>query len=224
MKISAVILDLDGTLINTEVTSKRSWEQAAEEFGFEFSAQLYQKIAGGTIRNARREIDQFTGSAIEIDRFMSRAREFYLATLARDGVELMDGTLELLAYLDKSNLKYAVATSTERRYVDFKLRLSGLLGKVDVAVTGDEVSRSKPAPDIYLRAVEVLGLSNETKSCVAVEDAALGVEAAWNAGMITIMVPGTVLPSPLTRAKTKVLSPTLHEVIWELDAMQQRAD
>ncbi len=224
MRIAAVILDLDGTLINTEAVSKRSWEQAAEEFGFEFSAQLYQKIAGGTIRNAHREINQFTGSAIEIDQFMSRAREFYLATLERDGVELMDGTLELLAYLDKSNLQYIVATSTERRYVDFKLRLSGLLGKVDVAVTGDEVGQSKPAPDIYLRAAEALGLRNETKSCVAVEDAALGIEAAWSAGMITIMVPGTVSPSPLTRAKTKVLASTLHEVIRELGTMQQCAD
>ena len=216
MRISAVILDLDGTLIDSESVSKQSWEQAAKDFGFEFSFSLYSKIAGGTIKSARKKIEHHTQGQVDMDLFMNHARDIYLETLETNGIEVMDGAIELLEFLDRSNIKSTVATSTERRYVDRKMVLSGLIGRIDVTVTGDEVENGKPAPDIFLKSSRIISVPAD--QCIVIEDAQAGIEGAYSAGMTPIMVPGTVSPSQQVRALAYAVVPTLHEVCSILEA------
>jgi beta-phosphoglucomutase-like phosphatase (HAD superfamily) len=98
----------------------------------------------------------------------------------------------------------AVATSSDADYAAFSLRSAGVAGRFDALVSGDQVARGKPAPDIYLEAARRLGC--DPVECVALEDSDVGVLAASAAGMVTLCIPDLKPPSEeAARAATRVL-------------------
>ena len=119
------------------------------------------------------------------------------------------GLGELLSLAADRHIPCAVATSSHRSYTDASLRLAGLERRFPVIVTGDEVARPKPAPDIYLEAARRLGV--EPSRSVALEDSDRGVLAAKAAGMIPVLVPDLKPPSPEAVAAAYRVVPTLHE-------------
>ena len=110
---------------------------------------------------------------------------------ARGEVPAMEGAAELIDAL-RGRAKLAVASNSLRSYVDGSV---ARFGDFDAVVAGDEVERPKPAPDVYLRVAEVLGL--EPGACVAVEDSPPGVESALAAGMRVVVLRGLVAVGPL---------------------------
>lgn len=97
------------------------------------------------------------------------------------------GLYELLDWLKSAGIKTAVASSSTRRAVLRNLESAGITDKFDIIVSGEMAARSKPAPDIYLKACELVGES--PKDCIALEDSRNGLWAAHNAGCRVIMVP-----------------------------------
>ena len=94
MSISAVVLDLDGVLIDTESIAFRAWQQAAEEFGFKISLEVYSRIIGRTVEAARAEILEIIPDKTAIDQYMKRSDVLYFDTMEREGIRLMPGVLE----------------------------------------------------------------------------------------------------------------------------------
>ena len=211
MKLSGVILDLDGVLIDTESISKRAWVQAAEEFGFIFSDLLYSKIAGRSVLSARREIEEETEGFIDLESYIERSTFLYNEEMNCNGVQMMIGVLELLEFLDQAKLSAAIATSTSRFQADRKLDRSGLQGKIKVIVTGDQIENGKPAPDLFLLAAQKI--STPPSQCVVIEDAEAGIIGAKSAGMIPIMVSSTIGPSTIAKNLSYAIVPSLHEVL-----------
>ena len=211
MKLSGVILDLDGVLIDTESISKRAWVKAAEEFGFIFSDLLYSKIAGRSVLSARREIEEETEGFIDLESYIERSTFLYNEEMNCNGVQMMIGVLELLEFLDQANLSAAIATSTSRFQADRKLNRSGLQGKIKVIVTGDQIENGKPAPDLFLLAAQKI--FTPPGQCVVIEDAEAGIIGAKSAGMIPIMVPSTIAPSTTVKELSHAIVPSLHEVL-----------
>jgi len=211
MRISALILDLDGTLIDTETVSKNAWEQAARELGFEFPQALYASIAGRSIASARRKIKSFIANSADFDRFMHIAHDIYINDMNTNGVRVNEGVHEIVDYAGQTALAAMIATSTARQYADMKMKLSGLEGHLHVAVAGDEVENGKPAPDLFLRAAAIASVRPE--QCIVIEDAEAGVEAAHAAGMIPIMVPSTIDPSDNVRQICHAVVPDLNEAL-----------
>jgi beta-phosphoglucomutase-like phosphatase (HAD superfamily) len=111
----------------------------------------------------------------------------------------------------------AIVTSSSRRNADAHLTLAGIRTRFETILTGDDVARGKPSPDLYLLAASRLGLKPEV--CVAVEDSNHGVTAAHAAGTITIMVPDMVPPTEASRTKCAAVLPDLNAV---LDMLRDR--
>lgn len=211
MKVSGVILDLDGILIDTESISKMAWLRAAREFGFEIPETLYERIVGYSVVDARKEISTFTDGRIDMDRYMERSEAIYNGEMQSNGVQVMPGVPELLQFLRQHKLKSAIATSTIQDHAEWKLNKAGLLGVIDDVITGDRVANGKPAPDIFLTAAVQIGV--EPGECVVVEDAHAGIIGAQAAGMIPIMVPSTAASTAATEELAYTVVQDLYDVI-----------
>ncbi len=211
MKLSALILDLDGTLIDTETLSKNAWEHAAGELGFEFSLELYASIAGRSISNARYQIKNAIEHTIDFELFMRIAHDFYINDMETNGIRVIEGAHALIDYAKQTGLAATIATSTDRKYADRKMHLSGLDRYIQAAVTGDEVKNGKPAPDLFLRAAEII--DSPADQCIVIEDSEAGINAAYAAGMTPVMVPSTIEPSDYVRQISYAVMPTLQDAL-----------
>ena len=211
MRISAVIIDLDGVLIDTESISRMAWMRAAREFGFEITDSFYEKIVGYSVLDARKEISVLTNGRIDMECYMDRSAAIYYGEMHSNGVRVMPGVTELLDYLRQHGLKSAIATSTIKEQAEWKLKKSGLLGAIDDVITGDRAANGKPAPDIFLIAAEQIGIN--PGECVVIEDAHAGIVGAKAAGMLPIMVPSIAGSTKASEELAYAVVPNLYGVI-----------
>ncbi|WP_378731241.1 HAD family hydrolase [Nocardia brasiliensis] len=187
-RLAAVLWDMDGTLLDSEKLWDVAVRELAREHGHEMTDELRHALIGASGPDALRLI--FTGLGIEsTPAALGAAGDF----LERRVTELMTGPIpwrpgakDALALVRAAGLASALVTNTKRSLTEFGL---DTLGRdfFDVSVCGDEVARGKPAPDVYQRAAELLGV--EPRDCVAVEDSPTGTRAAWAAGCAVIVIP-----------------------------------
>jgi HAD superfamily hydrolase (TIGR01509 family) len=180
--IGAVIFDVDGLMLDTEPLYKVAWQAAAAELGHRLNDRSYARLVGRPTADCEQELMRQFGPAFPLDRFRRRWPALWQAEVAAHGIQQKPGLLEFLTFLDAQWLPVAVATSSEADYATFSLRHAGLEGRFSVVVTGDEVPRGKPAPDIYLETARRLQVA--PGACVAVEDSEAGILAASRAGMV----------------------------------------
>ena len=190
----AVIFDMDGLMLDTERLAPAAWSEAARAVGVEFDMTLLPSMVGRSFRDCNALIVERHGEAYPTAELMRAWHVAYDAIVARDGIALKPGLVELLDWLEREDIDKAVATSTRRDRAQTKLAQTRLLHRFTVLVGGDEIARGKPAPDIFLLAAE--RLSRPPQDCVVLEDSEPGVRAALAAGMTPIMVPDLRPPSP----------------------------
>lgn len=180
----AVIFDLDGTLVDSEPLSRRAWDEALAPFGHRLSQADWTAIEGRSFAAARDHFAQF----LELPD-SERLWELYmprLEPLLRHDLETFTDGAEAVRELHAGRVRLALATTSRRERGTVALASSGLAGCFEVVVYGDDLARTKPAPDPYLRAAELLGLAPQL--CVAVEDSPVGVQSARAAGMRVLAV------------------------------------
>jgi beta-phosphoglucomutase-like phosphatase (HAD superfamily) len=203
MEIRAVVLDMDGLMLDTEPIYKASWQQAAAELGFDLDDEWYSRLTGRPNPDCERELVNRFGSGFPMSRFRARWQELWRSSVSDRGIPTKAGLLALLSFVEEHALRSAVATSSDGAYTEFSLSSAGLVGRFDAVVTGDQITRGKPAPDIYLEAAGRLGL--DPAECVALEDSDAGVLAASAAGMVTVCIPDLKPPSEAAvRAASRV--------------------
>jgi sugar-phosphatase len=185
----AMLLDMDGTLVDSGGCVERIWRTWALHHGLDGDAIM--RVAHG-----RQNHETVRAVAPHLDRpqeyaWMVRAEEG-----CRDGIVAVDGAPELLAALPPE--RWAVVTSAWRRLAAIRLTVAGL-PMPRVLISADDVRRSKPSPDGYLAAAAALGV--DARHCVVIEDAPAGVAAATAAGTtvigITINFEPDALPTSL---------------------------
>lgn len=178
---SAILFDLDGTLIDTGGLYERHWRTWAAARGIDpdpIVALHFGRAAAETIRLVAPDLDAVAEAAS------------YNVELARDpdssGVQVIDGASRLLTSLPAD--RWAIVTSATRIMVERWLPALGLpMPRVLVSV--DDIARGKPAPDPYLRAAELLG--HDPAHCLVVEDAPAGIAAGTAAGAVVLAVGST---------------------------------
>jgi len=190
-----VILDLDGTLINTE--------QLVDEVVGDVIAELarargrvldasvvhdaLERVRGmRPLEASRALIDELKLEDLDAESLLARTAPLLNARWSE--VELMPGALRLLEHLRERNVKFGLATSTPREYLKLKMAAhENILNMMSCVVTGCMVSKGKPDPEIFQLAARHLGA--DASDCVVIEDTPVGCEAARRAGMRTIAVP-----------------------------------
>ena len=191
--IKAVIFDKDGTLHDTEQVYHRAWRAAAEQMSVPNIMEFVAICTGTNFTRTAELWQEYYGDAYAFRPFWELRNAIYDQMIAEEGLPIKAGAYELLDYLKDNGYKIALATSTNATRVERHLVQSDMKTYFDAVVTGDTVPNGKPAPDIFLRAAERLGVS--PADCMGVEDSFNGVRAVKAAGMYTVMVPDMIQPT-----------------------------
>jgi HAD superfamily hydrolase (TIGR01509 family) len=210
-KINAILLDMDGTLLDTEKVYLDSTIATLGTLGYTDGVEaLCHSMIGipGPVCD-RMFLDHF-GADFPVEQFDLTYAD-HCAELLRLGLPMKPGVVALLDALDAVRLPKAIVTSSARSTADKHLGLAGIGHRFDAIVTRDDVHHCKPSPEPYLLAAKRLGVRPDT--CVAIEDSDPGVAAAHAAGAITLMVPDIVPPTDETRARCTTVLPDLYAAI-----------
>jgi HAD superfamily hydrolase (TIGR01509 family) len=193
---SAVIFDNDGLLLDTEEAWTRAELTLFARRGREFNMEHKRYLIGSSRATAAVKLEEILGLPGEGEALMDELIDLVMDE-ALAGVEPRPGALRLLGRLDDAGIPLAVASNSERAFLERTLASAGLLdgGPFQAIVCAEDVASPKPAPDIYLEACRLLG--SDPAHSVALEDSPTGAAAAAAAGMFVIGVPyfaGAALP------------------------------
>lgn len=192
MDVKAVVLDMDGLMLDTEPLYKVSWQDAANRLGFQISNELFLTLLGKNNSEAERIVGEALGHDFPMDEFRGLWPEIWRGLVLSDGIRPKEGLYEFLDFLDDRRIPFGVATSSDETDAHLSLKSVNIIERLTCIITGDKVENGKPAPDIYLEAAKTLAV--EPAFCIALEDSSSGAKAAISAGMTTIVIPDLVKP------------------------------
>jgi len=208
MNIRAVVFDMDGLILDTEPLYKNAWQLASTELGYEIDDTFYATLIGRPTSDCEELLLRQFGSGFPLGPFRLRWPELWQNEAAK-GIPTKAGLPEILAFLEHNDLSFAVATSSDAKHTGISLRRAGLEGRFGIVVTGDEVMRGKPAPDIYIEAARRLRI--EASQCIALEDSEAGIVAAHEAGMLTVLIPDLARPTDAAVEASSYILGSLYE-------------
>lgn len=187
-----VLFDLDGVLIDSHDQHRRSWFLLADELGKSLTDEQFKESFGMRNVSCIPEVFRWADreDAETIREIGDRKEEIYRELLANDGLDPLPGVRELIEGLSAAGIPISLGSSTSRKNIEVCFRATGLEPFFGEHYTGaEDVSRGKPAPDVFLEAARKIGVAPER--CLVIEDAHVGVEAARSGGMKALAVTTT---------------------------------
>ncbi|KAM3332576.1 hypothetical protein ACQJBY_028014 [Aegilops geniculata] len=185
-RVSAVIFDLDGTLLDTERATRDVLKEFLGTYGKVPDAAKEEKRLGQMHRESTTGIIADYGLPITVEEYSEAIYPLYIKRWQR--ASPLPGVNRLLKHLHKNGVPLALASNSIRRNIDHKiLKLGELKDCFSVVLGGDQVPHGKPCPDIFLEAAKRLGVN--PSSCLVIEDSLVGVQAAKASGAKVVAVP-----------------------------------
>lgn len=209
--IRALIFDMDGLLVDSEPLAARAMDEFLTLHGLARRDEVMVQLLGRRLPEAIAIVRDAYALTHPLDALIEQYGAMRLAAL-RGAVRLLPGAVEAIEFGRAAGLSIALATSGMRAHAAVSLAETGLRGMFDAEVTGDEVQRGKPAPDLFLLAAERIGV--DSAECVVFEDAPNGVIAAKAAGMRVAAVPATGHATAFPEAPDVVLGSLLEAPAW----------
>ncbi len=209
--ICGVCFDMDGVLLDTESLSFPMMRQAIAMQGETLTEAQWQTLLGVNLAHTCASLHTWYQGRVQAEQFFRDWVDVTFDYVHEHGIPKKTGADEILHLLRQQGIKIALCTSNQKQVVEEYLRLASWQDAFDAIVTGDQVKQGKPAPDIYLKGAEALGLSLDM--CMAVEDSVNGVKSAKAAGMLTVMIPD-MLPY------TDALAPYVDHALDSLMALE----
>jgi HAD superfamily hydrolase (TIGR01509 family) len=203
--LQAVLLDMDGTLVDTEDFWWDAESEAFAELGHVLKDEWRQVVVGGPMTRSAGFLIEATQADITVEELTGLLNAKFTERLRR-GVPLAPGARELLTELRAHGVPTALVSASHRSIVD-QMLLSLGAENFDVTIAGDELQRTKPHPDPYLTAARRLGA--DPARCAVVEDTVTGVASAEAAGCQVVAVPSV---SPIEAAEGRTIVKSLEEV------------
>lgn len=188
LSIKAVIFDLDGVIVTTDDCHYRAWKTMADDEGIYFDRKINERLRGVSrmasldiiLENAKKEYTDDEKSALA-----QKKNDIYV-TLIQQLTEndILPGVMENLKNLKENGIKIAIGSSSKNTPVI--LKRIGLDKYFDAISDGNNISKSKPDPEVFIKAADMLGI--DYCDCMIVEDADAGIEAGRAAGMKTVAI------------------------------------
>lgn len=213
MKIKAVVFDMDGVIFDSEKLYRKHWMITGAEYGIpeDTMRELCNLIAGSTKERNEKLMKSRFGENFDYMTFRGKTMSRMDQEILENGVELKPGVIELFDYLKDNGYLIGLATSTQRERAERNLTNAGILQYFDQIIYGGIVANGKPAPDIYLKACEDLGV--EPSEAMGIEDSINGVKSSSAAGLYTVMVVDLIDPTEEIRPLAHNIFDSLFEVI-----------
>lgn len=190
--IKAAIFDMDGLLIDSERIIMQACISAAQQVGITYTPAQYVELIGLAGPDSTRVMTAQLGGSAQFEQVMVGLDAAMAAQNHTFPLKL--GALELLQHYQANNIVCSVASSSSTHHIHQRLKQAGVAGYFSHFTSGQEVTRGKPNPDIYLLAIDRLGLNAD--QCIAFEDSEAGARAAIAAGLKVVVVPDLIQPSP----------------------------
>ncbi|MCL2451804.1 HAD family phosphatase [Candidatus Saccharibacteria bacterium] len=196
--IKAVIFDMDGLMFDTDRLTMLLWQKICDSTGHDFTEEFWASMQGFNSEAFKRAFIERFGTDFDYDNKRKMRREMEEDHIKTKGVPVKNGLHQLLEYLKSKQIKMAVATSRKADIALNWLKQANVEQYFDVKVFGDDVKRSKPAPDIFLKACEELSVKPE--ETIVLEDSPNGIIAAYRAGTKPVMIVDFIDPTDEIRS------------------------
>lgn len=213
--IEAVLFDMDGLMFDTERMYQKAWLQAGRQMGVPMEPEIVNRLRGRNREGCARVCREAFGEGFDFDAMRTACRALMARWIEEDGLPVKPGLYELLAELERRGIPAVLATSTTRDSAWGHLQRAKVDRYFLGAVCGDEVSHSKPDPEVFLKAAALAG--RDPARCLVLEDSPAGVRAGAAAGCFTVMVPDLTAPDEELRKLADEILPGLRDVIPLLD-------
>ena len=193
---SAVIFDMDGLVLDTETTYFVAWQQAANAMGYELSDSFCLSLSGLHFKDIEPKLMARCGADFNLQAFKHLSGTFWREHVNANGIKIKHGFTELLECIVQNRIPYCLATNSRAVNAYECLELAGIKEVFSTIITRDDVQHGKPAPDIFLKAAELLQVP--ISQCLVLEDSHTGIVAASRAGAFSVFVPSSESVDPLT--------------------------
>lgn len=201
--LEAIIFDMDGVLVDSEYTYFQSKSQMLKEAGHEVEESYHFQFMGTTSEYMWEQMKQEFSLPLSVPEYVEQMTSLRQALIKQNGIKVIPHAQDFVKRLHEGGLKLAVASSSSLVEIKENLETIGLADYFSEVVSTEEVTHSKPAPDVYLAAAKRLGVAPE--NCLGIEDTKNGTGAVRNAGMVCVGYANPAFPKQdLTFADTIV--------------------
>ncbi len=185
----AFIFDMNGVIVNDERIHQESWRKISQKYGFKLTEdQFKHHVFGHTEKDTFNYLFQRNLTDDELEPYLNERVKIAI-DLYKSQIELTDGLLDFLNDLQKHEIPTAIATSARIPYTNFVLDTLNIRPYFKGIVTAEDIEKSKPDPEIYLKAAKKINVL--PGDCVAIEDSLSGIKSAKSAGMFIVGITTT---------------------------------
>ncbi len=211
---SAFIFDMDGLVLDTEPTYFAAWQRAVEKMGFKVDPDSFKTLSGHHYSRIETRLLSWYGTGFNLDAFRQLSRPLWRTYVNEHGIVVKQGVVDLLDYAEQRQIPVCLATNSSTINSHECLDIAGIKNRFPKIVTGDDVNRAKPEPDIFLKAADYL--QADICRCVVFEDSHTGIIAASSAGAYSVYIPSTLPVDPLTVELCDCMMDNLSQVFQSL--------
>ena len=207
----AIVFDMDGVIFDSEKRVVECWQVIADKYGIPDIEVACRECFGCNQIVAKERFLKRYGDDFPYVEYKKEMSDLFHERYDNGNLPMLPGVVEILDFLKANGKKIALATSTRRASVVQGLTWAGIIDYFDAIICGDMVQRSKPEPDIFLKACEELGVA--PAEAYAIEDSYNGIRAAHRGGLLPIMVPDMMEPDEEMEELTVAILEDLNKVI-----------
>lgn len=215
--IKAIIFDMDGLMIDSERVTFECYQERLKDINLTMDEEFYKTLLGKPIKGIYQRFYDVYGNDFPIENVIQDVHQLMAERFETEGVPVKKGLVELLHYLKDNNYKTIVATSSNRDRVDKILAQAKITEFFDDSICGDEVTKGKPNPEVFLKSCQKLGVNVD--EAIVLEDSEAGIQASYDANIKVICIPDMKYPEKQYEEKTFKILKDLTEVTAYLKSL-----
>ena len=215
--IKAIIFDMDGLMFDSERVTFECYQERLKDMNLTMDEEFYKTLLGKPIKGIYQRFYDVYGNDFPIENVIQDVHQLMAERFETEGVPVKKGLVELLHYLKDNNYKTIVATSSNRDRVDKILAQAKITEFFDDSICGDEVTKGKPNPEVFLKSCQKLGVNVD--EAIVLEDSEAGIQASYDANIKVICIPDMKYPEKQYEEKTFKILKDLTEVTAYLKSL-----